>query len=100
MAISQAITSSFKAELLAGKHDFTSGTGHTFKIALYTSSATLNAATTDYTATGETSGTGYVAGGSALTSNGIATSDVEWIDHHRKGCADLQHDNRGRHRND
>lgn len=74
MAISQALTTSFKSELLAGQHDFTSGTGHTFKMALYLSSATLNAATTDYTATGETSGTGYVAGGNALTSNGIATS--------------------------
>jgi hypothetical protein len=58
---------SFKQELLEGKHNFTNGTGHTFKLALYTSSATLNAATTDYTATNEVSATGYSAGGAALT---------------------------------
>ena len=48
MAISSAICSSFKQELLQGKHDFDSSGGDTFKIALYTSSATLGAATTDY----------------------------------------------------
>jgi hypothetical protein len=47
MAISSAICSSFKQELLQGKHDFDSAGGDTFKIALYTSSATLGAATTD-----------------------------------------------------
>jgi hypothetical protein len=51
MAISSAICSSFKQELLQGKHDFDSAGGDTFKIALYTSSATLGAATTDYSAT-------------------------------------------------
>ena len=74
MAISQALTTSFKSQLLAGQHDFTNATGHTFNIALYTSAATLNATTTDYTATEEVTGTGYVAGGEALTSNGITTS--------------------------
>ena len=67
MAITQAMCSSFKQELLQGKHDFTNSTGHTFKLALFTSSATLGASTTDYATTNEVSGTGYTAGGSALT---------------------------------
>lgn len=67
MAITQAICNSFKQELLQAKHDFTASTGHTFKIALYTSSATLGASTTDYSATNEVSGTGYTAGGAILT---------------------------------
>ena len=46
MAITQAMCTSFKQELLQAKHDFTSGTGNTFKLALYTSSATLGASTT------------------------------------------------------
>jgi len=58
---------SFKKELLYGAHDFDSSSGDTFKIALYTSSATLTAATTAYSATNEVSGTNYVAGGGALT---------------------------------
>ena len=67
MAITQAMCSSFKQELLQGKHDFTASTGHSFKLALFTSSATLGASTTDYSATNEVSGTGYTAGGGALT---------------------------------
>ena len=58
---------SFKKELLYGAHDFDVSTGDTFKIALYTSSATMTAATTAYATTNETSGTAYVAGGEALT---------------------------------
>ena len=58
---------SFKKELLYGAHDFEASTGDTFKIALYTSSATLTAATTAYSATNEVSGTNYVAGGGTLT---------------------------------
>ena len=58
------ICNSFKQQLLEGKHDFSS---HTFKLALYSSSASLSAATTDYTTTGEVTGTGYSAGGAALT---------------------------------
>lgn len=59
---------SFKQELLQAKHDFTASTGHTFKIALYTNSASFTAATTDYTATNEVSNSGsYSAGGGALT---------------------------------
>jgi len=59
MAISQAVCTSFKKELLEGAHDFRAvSTGDTFKMALYTSSASLDASTTAYTASGETSGTG------------------------------------------
>ena len=67
MAISQAMCTSFKVELLTGTHDFTNSTGDTFKIALYTSSATLDATTTAYSATNEVSGTGYTAKGNTLT---------------------------------
>ena len=67
MAITSAICTSFKKELLERKHDFNTTSGHTFKIALYTSSATLGASTTDYSATNEVVGTGYTAGGTALT---------------------------------
>ena len=66
MAITSTLTTSFKKELLEGVHNFQSG-GNTFKLALYTSSATLGASTTAYTATQEASGTNYSAGGAALT---------------------------------
>ena len=58
---------SFKKELLYGAHDFDASSGDTFKIALYTSSATMTAATTAQATTNEISGTGYTAGGEALT---------------------------------
>jgi hypothetical protein len=74
MAITQAMCTSFKQELLQAKHDFTASTGNTFKLALYTSSATLGASTTAYSATNEASGTGYSAGGSALTNVTPTTS--------------------------
>ena len=64
MAVTQALCTSFKLELLSATHDFDNDT---FKLALYTSSATLNADTTAYTTAGETSGTGYTAGGEDLT---------------------------------
>ena len=67
MAITQAMCTSFKVELLTGTHDFTNSTGDTFKLALYTSSASLDASTTAYSATNEASGTGYSAGGGTLT---------------------------------
>ena len=67
MAITQAMCTSFKVELMTGTHNFTTSTGDTFKIALYTSSATLGASTTAYTTTNEVSGTGYTAGGNTLT---------------------------------
>jgi hypothetical protein len=59
---------SFKKELLQGTHNFTASSGNTFKLALYTNSATFTAATTAYTATNEVSNSGsYSAGGGALT---------------------------------
>jgi hypothetical protein len=61
------LCTSFKVELLAGTHNFTTGTGDTFKLALYDNSASFTAATTAYTATNEVSGTGYSAGGGTLT---------------------------------
>ena len=67
MAITQAMCTSFKVALLDGEMDFSSNTSQTFKIALYTSSATLSAATTAYATTNEVSGTGYTAGGNTLT---------------------------------
>ena len=66
MAITSAICTSFKQQLLVGTHNFTNG-ANSFKLALYTSSATLGAGTTVYVTTGQASGTNYVAGGSALT---------------------------------
>lgn len=67
MAITQAMCTSFKTQLLTGTHDFTNTTGDTFKIALFTSSATLDASTTAYSTSNEVTGTGYTAGGNTLT---------------------------------
>ena len=67
MAISTAMCTSFKKELLEAKHNFLASGGNSFKLALYTSSASLGAATTAYSSTNETSGTNYTAGGAALT---------------------------------
>ena len=77
MAITSAICTSFKVELLKGVHNFTPTTGNTFKIALYTSSATLGAGTTAFTSSNEitnTSGTAYTSGGATLTSVTPTTS--------------------------
>jgi len=71
MAITSAICNSFKQEILVGTHNFTASSGHTFKIALFTSSATLNKSTTAYSTSNEisnTSGSAYSAGGATLTS--------------------------------
>lgn len=78
MAISQAMCTSFKAELLLGVHDFRSIGGDTFKLALYTSSATINANTTAYTTSGEvsSSGTNYPAGGGALVNLGVSSTSI------------------------
>ncbi len=67
MAITSAMCSSFKKELLEGKHNFLNSGGDTFKLALYTSSASLGASTTAYTTSNEVSGTGYSAKGNTLT---------------------------------
>ena len=72
--ITQAICSTFKQEVLQGVHNFTASTGNTFKLALYTSSATLSSATTAYSATNETTGTGYTAGGGTLVNLGVSLS--------------------------
>jgi hypothetical protein len=58
---------SFKKELLYGVHDFDLANGDTFKIALYDNNASFDASTTAYTTSNEVSGTGYTAGGGALT---------------------------------
>lgn len=73
MAITQAVCVSFKSELLQGVHNFASAGGDTFKLALYTSSATLDASTTAYTTSNEVVGTGYTAGGNTLTNSGVST---------------------------
>ena len=74
MAISSAICTSFKQEILVGTHNFTASSGDTFKIALYTSSASLGASTTAYSTSNEISGTGYTAAGATLTSVTPTTS--------------------------
>ena len=76
MAITQAMTTSFKAEILLAVHDFRSTGGDTFKFALYTSSASIDANTTAYTATNEVSGTNYTAGGAALTNGGVTATNT------------------------
>lgn len=79
MAITSTLCTSFKKELGEALHDFTAGSGHVFKLALYTSAATLDATTTAYSATNEIVGTGYTAGGSALTNVTPTTSGTTAI---------------------
>ena len=74
MAITQSMATSFKKELLEGKHNFLASGGNSFKLALYTSSATMGAATTAFTTTNQAAGTNYNSGGSALTYINPATS--------------------------
>lgn len=80
MAITQAMATSFKVQILDGVHNFGTGVvrastaADTFKIALYTSAATLDATTTAYTTSGEVTGTGYTAGGNTLTISVVPTS--------------------------
>ena len=89
MAITQALTTSFKVQILNGIHAFgttvvrAATTADTFKIALYTSSATLDASTTAYTTSGEVASTGnYSAGGNTLTVSQVptSTSTTAWLD--------------------
>jgi len=90
MAITQAMVTSFKVEILDGIHNFGTGVirastaADVFKIALYTSSASLDAATTAYTTSNEvsSSGTNYVAGGKTLTISQAPTftSTTAWLD--------------------
>jgi hypothetical protein len=72
--ITQTATTSFKADLLKAVHDFNTDT---FKIALYLATADLGANTTVYTTSGETSGTGYTAGGNTLT--GVSVNDAGFV---------------------
>ena len=93
MANTSAVCTSFKVLLMKGQMDFTASTGDSFKIAMFDSSATLGAATTDYSTSEEitnTSGTAYTAGGEALTNVTPTSSsttaftdfspDVSWTD--------------------
>ena len=80
MANTQAMCTSFKGELLVGVHNFGTGviraatTADSFKAALFLASATINAATTAYSTTGEVTGTNYTAGGVAVTFTAPSTS--------------------------
>tara|TARA_R110000851_G_scaffold154993_1_gene297286 strand:- start:703 stop:1134 length:432 start_codon:yes stop_codon:yes gene_type:complete len=82
MAISQTLTDAFLQDCLDGAQNLGSG-GNTLKIALYTSSASLGATTSAYSATNEVSGTGYTAGGETLSSQAVAydsTNQVAYFD--------------------
>ena len=82
MAITQTLTDTFLQDCLDGAHNLGNG-GNTLKIALYTSSASLGATTTAYSATNEVSGTGYTAGGATLSSQAVAydsTNQVAYFD--------------------
>jgi hypothetical protein len=76
MAISQAMCTSFKVQILSGSQNFNTGTTKVYKIALYTSAATLGAGTTTYSGTSNevASGGGYTTGGNTLTVSQIPTS--------------------------
>ena len=82
MAISQAMVTSFKVGILDGTFDFSSGTADTFKVALFTSAATLGAATTAYSTSNEVTGTNYVAGGNtlAISANPASTGTTAFLD--------------------
>jgi hypothetical protein len=73
MAFDQTLTTSFKQDILLGVHDLDTDT---LKMALYLATADLGADTTLYTTTGETSGTGYTAGGNTLTGVTVLTADT------------------------
>ena len=74
MSILQGATTSFKVELLQAVHNFGPTTPNTFKVALYTASADINASTTIYSTTNEVTGTGYTAGGNTLVISTSPTS--------------------------
>ena len=78
MAITQAVCNSFKQELLQGLHDLD---GHTLKLALYTSSATLGPTTTASSTTNESSGTNYTSGGATISNVAVSLSGtVAFVD--------------------
>jgi hypothetical protein len=73
MPITQAVCNTFKSEILGAVHDFDSGSGQVFKLALYSSAATLNATTTVYSSSNEVGNTGqYSAGGGVLASQQVS----------------------------
>jgi hypothetical protein len=74
MSITQTMTTSFKVELMQGLHNFGPTSPNNFKLALYSSTASLNAATTAYTTSGEVSGAGYNPGGVSLVVSVSPTS--------------------------
>ena len=74
MSNTQAMCTSFLGELMTATHNFTTGTGNTFKAALYLASATYNASTTAYSTTGEVTGTNYTAGGVTITNGTSPTA--------------------------
>jgi len=78
LAITQAMCTSFKAELMLAVHDFRLTSGDTFKLALYTSAASIDANTTAYTSSSEvsSSGTNYTAGGGTLVNLGVTASNT------------------------
>ena len=82
MAITQAICNSFKKQLLEGDDNFSNSSGDVFKIALYTSSATLNSATTAFTSSNEVANTGqYTSGGGKLVNLAVSnTAGVARVD--------------------
>ena len=88
MAITQSMSTSFKVNILKGLHAFgtyvirAGTTAYSFKVALYTSSATLDATTTAYSSTNEVTGTNYTAGGAAITivTAPTSTSTTAWLD--------------------
>ena len=82
MAITQAVANTFKQQLLQGGHNFAATTENVFKLALYTSAATLSSATTVYTSTNEVANTGqYVTGGGVLSNvSPLVSSGVAFID--------------------
>jgi hypothetical protein len=89
LSIGQTLTTSFKVQILDGIHNFgvgvirTTTAADTFKIALYSTLATLNSTTTEYTTQDEVTGTGYVAGGNTLVISQAPTSTntetVAWL---------------------
>lgn len=82
MPITQAMCTVFKVDLMRGIHNFTVTTGNVFKLALYTSAATLDSTTTAYSATNEVAASGsYAAGGGALTNvTPISSSTTAFTD--------------------
>ena len=75
MAITtNAIANSFKGQILRAIHNFTASTGNTFKLAMYTTNATLGASTTSFTTASQVSSSGYTSGGKALVNSGVKVS--------------------------